>query len=157
MTDFSKTFSIEGIEELQSKVNMLKQVPAQVRSIALAQTGHLMAGYCKINCPVITGRLRASIGNPQKGGVFDQFPDYIIFGTAVEYAVMVEEGVAPHKVVPVNKKALSWIGKDNKRITVKSVMNPGFAGRHYMQKGITQSINPAVDFLASVIGGAVTI
>ena len=58
--------------------------------VVLAQAGHVGASYCKITCPVVTGRLMGSIGNPTKGGVFQLDRNSITFGTAVEYAVKVE-------------------------------------------------------------------
>jgi len=106
--------------------------------IVLAQAGHEGASYCKKKCPVDTGRLRGTIGNPGyinpkqgKGGGIFRFGESgklglggitgIMFGTAVEYAVKVEN---THKT--------------------KS---------HYMLRGVTAAIPKMVDILSGVIRG----
>ena len=108
MVAFTKEFQIIGIENLQSKLKLLKEIDKAKRDICLNQAGHLMAGFCKVNCPVDTGRLRASIGNPSGGGVFSSYPGFIIFGTSVYYALWVEDGTQPHKILPKNAKVLAW-------------------------------------------------
>jgi hypothetical protein len=55
-------------------------------------------------------------------------------GTAVPYAEWVEQGLEPHEIKPVNKKALYWVGAPH---PVKRVMHPGFEGRFMFQKGIS--------------------
>lgn len=99
---------IEGIGELKAKLELLRKVTAAQRGTCLKQGGHLMVGFCKVNCPVDTGRLRASIGNPTQDGVFDSYPDEVVFGTSVYYAGWVEDGTQPHVILPKNKKMLAW-------------------------------------------------
>lgn len=99
----------------------------------LAQAGHKGAAYCKIECPVITGRLRGTIGNPgyinpkqkkgggifkigESGGIFGTATG-VMFGTAVEYAV------------PVEYK------------------------RHYMLKGVTKAVPDMIKILSGVLRG----
>ena len=90
-----------ALEAQLKKVNM--NTP-----IVLAQAGHKGADYCKKTapCPVDTGRLRGTIGNPgyinkkqgKGGGIFKLGKSSIfggatgvMFGTAVEYAHPVEK------------------------------------------------------------------
>jgi len=73
----------KALQELAQRTDM--NIP-----IVLKQAGHVGVSYCKITCPVVTGRLRGSIGNPTKEGVFKLDKNSITFGTAVEYAVKVE-------------------------------------------------------------------
>ena len=108
MIAFTKEFQIVGIELLQEKLKLLKNIVEAKRTVGLNQAGHLMAGYCKVNCPVDTGRLRASIGSPSGGGVFNSYPTFIVFGTAVYYALWVEDGTQPHIIKPKNGKFLAW-------------------------------------------------
>jgi len=77
--------------------------------IVLAQAGHVGVSSCKRNCNVGTsGELRASIGNPTKNGIFNLGRNSIIFGTAVNYAIYVENGTKPHVIKPVKAKMLAW-------------------------------------------------
>lgn len=79
----------------QQKLNMaligLGQRVDMNRPVVLAQAGQVGVSYCKIKCPVITGRLMGSIGNPAKEGIFSVAKDRVTFGTAVIYAVKVEK------------------------------------------------------------------
>ena len=97
-------------EKLQRALEaQLKKVDMNT-PIVLAQAGHKGADYCKKTapCPVDTGRLRGTIGNPGyinkqqgKGGGIFKFGESgklglggitgIMFGTAVEYAHPVEK------------------------------------------------------------------
>ena len=106
---FTKEFEIEGMDKLQAELDKLRRIIPEKQKIGLSQAGHLLAGYCRVECPVDTGRLRASIGNPsQEGGIFREFPQYIIFGTSVYYASWVHDGTSPHTILPKNKKVLAW-------------------------------------------------
>ena len=108
-----------ALEAQLKKVNM--NTP-----IVLAQAGHKGADYCKKEVPVDTGRLRASIGNPTKGGIFQIGKSGIsgsatgvMFGTAVEYALAVEK----------NHKTKS----------------------HYMLRGVTEAVPDMVAILTGVM------
>jgi len=118
-------------EKLSAALKVLKTRVDLNTPEVLAKAGQIGVGYCKLNCPVITNRLRASIGMPSKGGVFEMVTTGrgmgVMFGTAVHYAIYVEEGVDPHG------------------------NNPGFRGRHYMLKGVQQAVSPMVDVLTGVI------
>ncbi len=54
-------------------------------------------------------------------------------GTNVEYALSVELGSAPHTIVPVKAKVLSWVNKlTGDRIFAKRVNHPGTQGDSYL-------------------------
>lgn len=76
----------------------------------LAQAGQTGSNSCRLKCPYDTGRLRASIGIPNKGGVFQLTPRSVTFGTAVEYALAVELGSKGHWIKPGDKGFLAWKG-----------------------------------------------
>ena len=114
----------------QEKLNMALKVLGQKvdlnTPIVLAQAGHRGADYCKTNCPVgISGELRASIGNPKEGGIFQILPIGagigVMFGTAMNYAVHVEEGTRPHIIKPVKAKVLAWpVGPVGQKIKIST-------------------------------------
>lgn len=121
-------------EKLQRALEaQLKKADANT-PIVLMQAGHKGASYCKKACPVKTGRLRGTIGNPgyvnpkqgKGGGIFKLGESGILgvggitgvmFGTAVEYAIPVE-----------NRK-------------------------HYMLRGVEQAVPDMVKILSGVIRG----
>ena len=74
------------------------------------------------------------------------------WGPTVNYAAAVEFGTKPHKIVPVNKKALFWQGAKH---PVRSVNHPGSRANPYMERIIEQAsplINDVFDqALASII------
>jgi hypothetical protein len=74
------------------------------------------------------GRLRQSI-------VVEKTDDGWIIGTKIPYAEYVEVGVDPHEIVATDKEALKFYTA-NGFIFAKSVMHPGFEGRHMFLNGI---------------------
>lgn len=99
-------------EKLKMALIGLEQRVEANKPIVLRKAGHIGVNFCKKNCPVITGRLRGSIGSPMKEGIFQIIPSGagigVMFGTAVDYAMDVEEGTRPHVIRPVKKKILAW-------------------------------------------------
>jgi len=79
----------------QQKLNMaLEGLRAKADAntpFVLAQAGHVGVAFCRITCPVITGRLMNSIGEPTKEGIFAVTRNSVTFGTAVIYALKVEK------------------------------------------------------------------
>jgi len=112
-------------EKLSMALKVLGQKVDMNTPIVLAAAGHRGADYCKMNCPVVYGELRASIGNPAKNGIFQIAPAGvgmgIMFGTAVSYAIPVEEGTKPHIIKPVKAKVLAWpVGPVGQKIKVSA-------------------------------------
>jgi len=79
---------------------------------------------------VQTGRLRASIRHQLDS---DSRGLVARIGSNVEYARYVEEGTGPHRIVPVNKKALHWKGA---RHPVLAVNHPGTRARPYLRTAL---------------------
>jgi hypothetical protein len=79
---------------------------------------------------VQTGRLRASIRHQ-----LDRDGRGLVarIGSNVEYARYVEEGTEPHRIVPVNKKALHWKGAPH---PVLAVNHPGSRARPYLSTAL---------------------
>ena len=109
----------------QEKLNIaLKALAQRVDAntpIVLAEAGTKGADYCKENCPVDLGGLRASIGNPAEDGIFLQTRNSVTFGTAVDYALAVEEGVKA-RTIPIGKKGfLAWpVGPVAQRVKISA-------------------------------------
>ena len=113
-------------QKLQMALKGLVQKATVNTPVVLAQAGQVGASSCRTKCPVDTGRLRASIGNPTKGGIFQIGKSGILgsatgvmFGTAVEYALAVEK----------NHKTKS----------------------HYMLRGVTTAVPDIVAILTGVM------
>ena len=128
--------------------------------VVLAQAGHKGASYCRKAAPVDTSRLRASIGIPTKGGIFQIGKSGIsgsatgvMFGTAVEYAIDVEQGTKPHTIEVGKKGFLAWKDKKTKEwiYTKKPVDHPGTKGSHFMLRGVTEAIPDMVNILTGVM------
>ena len=114
-------------EKLKTALEMLNTRLDAKAPILLARAGHKGADYCKKNCPVVYGDLRASIGNPMKEGIFEVKKNVfgsalgVMFGTAKEQGIWVEEGTKPHIIRPVKAKMLAWpVGPVGQRIKISS-------------------------------------
>lgn len=101
--------TVKGMDKLTAKIREISKVVSDAKTVeVLTQNTLLMAGYCKTECPVDSGRLRASIGGTGKEGIFSVNPKYGMFGTAVHYAFPVEFGTNPYVIKPKNAKVLAW-------------------------------------------------
>ncbi|MFE0079178.1 HK97-gp10 family putative phage morphogenesis protein [[Kitasatospora] papulosa] len=80
--------------------------------------------------PVDTGRLRSSIVSREESS--GRAVGYTV-GTNVNYAEDVENGTAPHVIVPKNGKALYWPGA---RHPVAKVNHPGTRAQPFMRPAI---------------------
>ena len=76
------------------------------------------------NGSVKTGHLRRSIAHKLTNDTG------IVHTSNVEYAIGVEKGTRPHKIVPKKKKALYWKGAKS---PVKYVNHPGSKAKPYLQ------------------------
>lgn len=105
----------------------------EIKEIILRKIGNEVAedirNQAKINCPVVTGNLRASI---KSGYIFET--NTIWIGSNVEYAAHVEYGTKAHVI----KRKINW--KTAKK-TLKQVMHPGFKGRFYIHRAIETVLN----------------
>lgn len=146
---------IRGAEKLKIALRELLMKAEVNIPIILAQAGQVGVSYCKIGCPVDTGRLRGSIGNPSEEGIFDVTRNSVAFGTAVEYAFDVEFGTAPHIIKPGSKGFLAWKDKTTKKwiYTKKEIHHPGTKGRHYMLTGVQAAVPSMIGVLSGVLKG----
>jgi len=124
---------IKGTEKLRSALkDLLEDTQRNIPKI-LRQAGHAGVALCKIECPVDTGRLKESIGNPTKEGIFDVTRNAVVFGTAVDYAFHVEFGHRTRLKKPTPGK--------------KSFVK----GRYYMLRGVQKAVPLMIDILKGVI------
>lgn len=146
---------IKGMENLKVKLKELLMRVDINTPIVLAQAGQVGVSYCKINCPVDTGRLRGSIGNPMKEGIFDVTRNSVAFGTAVYYAFDQEFGTAPYLIEPGSKGFLAWKDKATGKYiyTKKAVHHPAMPGRHYMLTGVQAAVPSMIGVLTGVLKG----
>lgn len=150
---------IKGTRELKKAFKELIARADRNTPNILRQAGLKGVGFCKLECPVDLGGLRASIGNPNKNGVFDVTRNSVIFGTAVHYAFHVELGTRPHiispKAPPAGKGFLAWKDKKTKEwiYTKKPVHHPGTKGTHFMLKGVQKAVPGIIKILKGVLKG----
>ncbi len=90
----------------------------------------------KRNAPVMTGRLRDSIGNPSKEGILRISPKGLSaqVGTAVPYSTIIEMGATKEWVIAAKKmKYLRFSGATGGQyIFSKRVKHPPIKGKHFM-------------------------
>ena len=154
MAEQISVLEIKGTEKLKKALEDLLAKADRNTPIILAQAGQIGVGFCKIECPVDLGHLRASIGNPTEEGIFDVTRNAVAFGTAVDYAFPVEFGSRPHIIKPKTKKALRWKDKStNEYIFAKKVKHPGTKGRHFMLKGIQNAVPGIIKVLKGILRG----
>lgn len=120
-------------EKLRAALKKLLAKVDRNTPILLSQAGKFGASFCKIECPVDTGRLKTSIGDPLNEGIFTVTRNSVIFGTAVKYAIPVELGHKTRLKEPT----------PGKKAFVK--------GRHYMLKGVQKAIPGIIDILKGVL------
>lgn len=97
--------------------------------------------YAKANCPVESGKLQRSIGNPGAGGTYTVSPDGLSAsaGTELIYAAAVEYGVQrQYPIVPKTKTLLKFQYEGKTRYA-KQVIHPTTKGKNFMTKAATQA------------------
>jgi len=115
--------------EINLKIDNNKAINASKK--ALEELMYIMEGEAVRNCPVLTGRLKASIH-------LDKINDFKwILADGVDYGIYVEYGTSPHLIRPREKKALKF-KKDNKTIFAKEVHHPGTNAQPFFR--------PALDY-----------
>lgn len=85
-------------------------------------------------CNVDTGRLRSSITVN-----VDTTTPRVTVGSDVEYALFVHEGTAPHLILPVRRKALSWVGPGG-RVFATRVNHPGYRGNPFLRDAAEEEV-----------------
>lgn len=123
--DEGKSFSISFDEK------QLEQL-GEIGKLAVARASELTAielwGNVKKEAPTDHGRLAGSFEMEKRGPI-----SYAVT-TAVEYALVVQEGSRAHIIEPVNRRALYWEGADH---PVYRVRHPGTKANPYVDRSIS--------------------
>jgi len=152
----SVEFSYRDKQKLDRNFEVIKkEIPAatyEAMVVFLFGVKALAQNRLKDRKHIVTSRLRNSIYvhstaklqdnktySDTKGGTFSATLDVPLkkheaaIGTNVEYAVSIERGSAPHTIVPVQAKVLSWVNKlTGDRIFAKRVNHPGSQGDSFL-------------------------
>lgn len=97
---------------------------------AVDRTGTDVQNEARRRAPVDTGRLRSSIVS--RATNTGRSVGYVV-GTNVKYGAAVENGTAPHVIVPKNGKALYWPGA---RHPVAKVNHPGTRAQPFLRPAV---------------------
>lgn len=99
----------------------------------LWRTGHQIRNRASIYCNVDTGRLRSSLY------VVTTARPSVRVGSNVNYAVYVHEGTGPHRIYPVSKKALRWVGPTG-AVYAKHADHPGYHGNPFLRDAMVEVV-----------------
>jgi len=97
----------------------------------------------KERVPVKTGRMKGSIQ-------VEAYPDKRVVSVNVPYAMIVDQGSAPHIIKPRRKKALAF-EKEGSLVVKSKVKHPGFKGRHFISETLEFAAYWSPDWLYTVI------
>lgn len=106
--------------------------------------GLMFKEVAKEGCPVATGHLKESIGNPAMDGIFKVSPKgfSIEVGTKVPYAGIVDRGIKlPYKIKPKEKEVLKWEDNLGREFFATEVIHPGFKGAFFMERAALATKN----------------
>ena len=112
-----KSFSISFDEKQLEQLGRIGKIAVE-RAVEL--TAIELLANVKKEAPVDHGRLAGSFEMEKRGPI-----SYAV-STAVEYALVVQEGSQAHIIEPVNRRALYWEGLDH---PVYRVRHPGTKGK----------------------------
>lgn len=137
--DEGKSFSISFDEK------QLEQL-GEIGKLAVARASELTAielwGNVKKEAPTDHGRLAGSFEMEKRGPI-----SYAV-STAVEYALVVQEGSRAHIIEPVNRRALYWEGADH---PVYRVRHPGTKANPYVDRSISATEERLEEFAMRAI------
>jgi len=104
------------------------KLPEKLRHWLVDKVGGFAFWEMNVRAPFKTGKLRKSI-KKSASGLEDRFTP------TAPYAIFVEEGTAPHEIVPVNAKALRFtVAGHGKFIFAKRVNHPGTAPQPFVRE-----------------------
>lgn len=137
--DEGKSFSISFDEK------QLEQL-GEIGKLAVARASELTAielwGNVKKEAPTDHGRLAGSFEMEKRGPI-----GYAV-STAVEYALVVQEGSRAHIIEPVNRRALYWDGANH---PVYRVRHPGTKANPYVDRAISATEERVEEFAMQAI------
>ncbi len=125
-------FTASGLEQLQAALQTAPEVVAKRLQSAVVASAAIITRHTVRSdgiVPYRTGRLSQSIGRPPAGLEIGTLR--AIVRPAVDYAIFVHEGTAPHEIMPKTKKALFWPGADH---PVRKVNHPGTKPNPFMPR-----------------------
>ena len=130
--DFKFTMKIDA-DKLAQAFRIAPRDTVQTFNKALLRIGMKMEREAKVEVPVDTGRLRASINTSQQGGLA------VRVGTNVKYAIWVHGGTGPH-FVPA-EKLQPWSKRKgvDAYAVAKSISRKGTKANPFMQRAFDAS------------------
>jgi hypothetical protein len=120
-----------------------------MNKVAISMQGYVQSQ--KLSGQVLnrrTGNLRNSI--------FERVKDSTtavsaVTGTGLSYAKALEDGAAPHVILPVRAKMLSFI-VGGRRVFAKSVNHPGNRAYHYLRDTLTETAPANIEKIRASMG-----
>ena len=161
------TVDARKIRRIEKALGRFPEIVKEELKKAMQDVVLAIEGKAKELCPVMTGKLRASI----KGEVESWFRGFI--GTNTEYAPWVEYGTDPHPITPTSGKALAFdvvdsvqiFGKrgqrlkhakeSSKTIIVKSVEHPGTPAQPFLEPAFEYGKKIAAEYMDAALERAI--
>ena len=128
------------VDGLEAVGKTLEELPQKTASTALLKMSQFIYDKALSNADAHTktGELIDSIFN--EGDTGDPFVRTVGFNTSMApHAVFVHWGTRPHKIMPVNKKALRWTNGGG-FIFAKFVNHPGYAGDPFLVNAMNEAV-----------------
>lgn len=136
-------FSYVGLAALEAKARTALEV-------AVTEAANDLVRRAQATVTVRTGTLRASIQTSGAVSAGDGATARVFTGAeSSAYAVFVHEGTGPHRIEPVNGKALAFNG-----IVVKYVNHPGTRAQRYLSRPLTAMTPAYVKYIQSAVDAA---
>ena len=132
---FSISFDEKQLEQLGHIGKIAVERAAELTAIELLAN-------VKKEAPTDHGRLAGSFEMEKRGPI-----SYAV-STAVEYALVVQEGSQAHIIEPVNRRALYWEGADH---PVYRVRHPGTKANPYIDRSISATEGRLEEFAMRAI------
>ena len=134
-----KSFSISFDEKQLEQLGRIGKIAVE-RATEL--TAIELLANIKKEAPTNHGRLAGSFEMEKRGPI-----SYAV-STAVEYALVVQEGSQAHIIEPVNRRALYWEGADH---PVYRVHHPGTKANPYVDRSISATEGRLEEFAMRAI------
>lgn len=131
-TPLTRTSSgIVGMRELFRRLDAVANPAA--RRQTMTQVGLVALGYIKQETPVKTGNLR------RQNRLLRVTATSAVFTNDASYAKAVHDGARAHDIVPRNRKALRWRGRDGQMHFARRVRHPGNKPNRFMTRGLQRA------------------
>jgi len=134
----------------ETQLAQLSVIGKRVVEAALSLTAQSLWGEIRKEAPTDHGRLAGSFELEQRG------EHSFVVHTAVEYALIVQEGSQAHAIEPVNAQAVFWNGASH---PFRRVWHPGTKPNPYIDRAINTTSGRMEEFAMRAVreaGGAAT-